>query len=115
MQAKKVLYIVRKIAKTLSFPPVSVVCQLFDTIVLPVLCYGAEVWGLVKSEEIERVQFQFCKFILQVSTRAPTAAVMAELGWFPVLSSMSLSCLSFFLTQPNKIFAFHDIPKPFFS
>ena len=48
-----------------------------DSKVLPVLCYGAEVWGMVKSEEIEKVQFQF---ILQVPTRAPTAAVMAELG-----------------------------------
>jgi len=25
-------------------------------IVLPVLCYGAEVWGIVKSEEIEKIQ-----------------------------------------------------------
>jgi len=55
-------------------------CKLFDTIVLPVLYYGAEVWGMVKSEEIEKIQFQFCKFILQVPTRAPTAAVMAGLS-----------------------------------
>ena len=78
-QAKKVLYILRKIAKTSIFPPLSVMCKLFDTIVLPVLYYGAEVWGMVKSEEIEKIQFQFCKFILQVPTRAPTAAVMAGL------------------------------------
>ena len=33
VQAKKVLYILRKIAKTFkSFPPVSVMCKLFDTI-----------------------------------------------------------------------------------
>jgi len=33
---------------------------------------------MVKSEEIEKIQFQFCKYILlQVPTRAPTAAVMA--------------------------------------
>jgi len=78
-QAKKVLYILRKIAKTSIFPPLSVLCKLFDTIVLPVLCYGAEVWGMVKPEEIEKIQLQFCKFIFQVPTRAPTAAVMAGL------------------------------------
>jgi len=33
-------------------------CQV-DSKVLPVLCYCAEVWGMVKSEEIEKVQFQF--------------------------------------------------------
>ena len=67
----------RKIAKTLIFPTLSVMCKLFDTIVLPVLYYGAEVWGMVKPEEIEKIQFQICKFILQVPTRTPTAAVMA--------------------------------------
>jgi len=81
MQAKKVLYILRKIAKALSFTTV-MQChvQTIYSIVLPVLCYGAEVWGTVKFEEIEKVQFQFCKFILQVPTTASTTAVMAELG-----------------------------------
>jgi len=71
-------------------------CKLFDTIVLPVLCYGAEVRGMVKSEEIEKIQFQFCKCILQVPIRAPTAAVMAELPdcfkwreFMPVLFSLN--------------------------
>ena len=51
-------------------------CKLFDSKVLPVLCYGAEVWGMVKSEEIEKV------YIVPICTtiEAPTAAVMAELG-----------------------------------
>jgi len=94
---RKVLYILRKIAKTLSFPPLSVMCKLFDTIVLPVLYYGAEVWGMVKSEEIEKIQFQFCKFILQVPTRAPTAAVMEGLRWFPVLLHTQLKATKYFV------------------
>jgi len=57
-------------------------------------CYGAEVWGMVKSEEIEKVQFQF---ILQVPTRAPTAAVMAELGWFPLLLHTQLKATKYFV------------------
>ena len=61
--------------------------KLFHTtcIVLLVVCNGAEVWGMVKSEEIEKIQFQFCKNMLQVPIRVPTTAVMAELGRFPVL------------------------------
>ena len=75
-----------KDCKSLSFhQSCSVMCKLFDTIVLPVLCYGAEVWGMVKSDEIEKIQFQFCKYIQQVPIRAPNAAVMAELGRFSVL------------------------------
>ena len=70
-------------------------CKLFDTIVLPVLFYGAEVWGMVKSEEIEKVQFQF---ILQVPTKAPTAAVMAELGQFPLLLHTQLKATKYYHT-----------------
>ena len=87
--------------KDLSFPPVIVMCKLFDTIVLPVLCYDAEVWGMVKSEEIEKIQFQFCKFILQVPTRAPTAAVMAELRRFPVLLHTQLKATKYVFCPPS--------------
>ena len=59
-----------------------------DSIALPVLCWYGEWPNLrnlrnpvpiytTRSEEFEKVQFQF---ILQVPTRAPTVAVMAELG-----------------------------------
>ena len=89
-QAKKVLYILRRIVNTLRYPPISVMCKLFDTLVMPVLCYGAEVWGMARSEEIEKIQYQFCKFVLQMPTRAPNAAVSAELGRLPVLLTTQL-------------------------
>jgi len=47
---------------------------------------------MVKSEEIEKVQFQF---ILQVPTRAPTAAVMVELGRFPLLLHTQLKATKY--------------------
>jgi len=59
--------------------------------------HGAEVWRMVKSEEIEKIQFQFCKFILQVPIRTPTAAVMAELRWFPVLLHTQLKATKYFV------------------
>jgi len=50
--------------------------------------------GMVKSEEIEKVQFQF---ILEVPTKAPTAAVMAELGRFPLLLHTQLKATKYFV------------------
>jgi len=49
---------------------------------------------MVKSEEIEKVQFQF---ILEVPTKAPTAAVMAELGRFPLLLHTQLKATKYFV------------------
>ena len=45
-----------------------VLCQLFDSFVGSILCYGCEVWGFGKSKDIERVHLKFCKRILQVKT-----------------------------------------------
>jgi len=63
---------------------------------------GAEVWGMAKSEEIEKIQFQFCKYILlQVPTRAHTAAVMAvnfvlsqlpNIPYYPAKESIRITC-----------------------
>ena len=78
-----------RLLKLLSFPPISVLCKLFDTIVLAVLCYGAEVWRMIKSDEIAKIQFQFYKFILQVPTSAPTIALMAELDDSPYYHTSS--------------------------
>ena len=35
--------------------------KIFDTMVTPVLCYAAEIWGYAYSEQIETVQANFCK------------------------------------------------------
>lgn len=35
--------------------------KLFDAMILPILCYSAEVWGFQYAENIERVHFRYCK------------------------------------------------------
>ena len=53
---------------TVNFPSISIYTklELFDELVLPILNYGSEIWGLTESMAIERVQFFFCKTILGV-------------------------------------------------
>ena len=79
----------------------SVALKLFDQLVLPILTYGAEIWApldmknlLVKGntciEELysklpqEKLNIQFCKFILRVSSRSSNLAAMGELGRYPL-------------------------------
>jgi hypothetical protein len=37
--------------------------RLFDSMVAPILYYGAEIWGTDKVKEIETVQNKFCKWL----------------------------------------------------
>ena len=44
-QAKKVLFALLSKIVRLNYPPLTILCHLFDALVLPVLEYGSEVWG----------------------------------------------------------------------
>ena len=71
---------VEYIAK-LTAPLPSVSIQLFNAMVVPILCYGSEIGGFSSDEEIE---LQFLKFTLRLPGNATNAAVRGELGQFPV-------------------------------
>ena len=81
--------------------------KLFDSLVLPILNYGCEIWSFAKSQDVEKIHLKFLKQILCVRRQTSNLAVYGELGrvplnvlhkikvlkyWFKVLS-MSLSIL----------------------
>ena len=76
--------------------------DLFDKLIVPILCYGADVWGFIGAPAIDRVHLRFLKTILRVKTGTPNNLVYAELGrqtlrtkplvqiinyWFKILTS----------------------------
>lgn len=58
--------------------------KLFESMVMPILLYGSEVWGFHKAPDTERVYLKFLKQILNVRQQTPSAAVYGELGLFPL-------------------------------
>ena len=40
-----------------------ILCQLFDSFAGSVISYGCEVWGLCKSQELERLHLKFLKVL----------------------------------------------------
>ena len=50
--------------------------DIFDKLIVSILCYGADVWGFIQAPAIERVHLRF----LRVKTRTPNDLVYAELG-----------------------------------
>ena len=58
--------------------------QLFDSLILPILLYGCEVWGFKKIDMLERLHLQYCKILLNVKKCTPNVMVLGELGRLPI-------------------------------
>lgn len=54
--------------------------KFFDSIIVFILIYGVEVWGIDINEEIEVVQNDFCKWILGISKKVINIMVRGECG-----------------------------------
>lgn len=59
-QARKAMFIVLRKARKSNLP-IDMQLELFDTMVVPILLYGAEVWGFEYWNIIENFHMQFCK------------------------------------------------------
>lgn len=76
--------------------------KLFDTLILPIIRYGSEVWGpfyikrlnetnlldLCEKLPLEKIQTKFCRYILGVHRKSTNIAVRAELGKYPLLTDI---------------------------
>ena len=86
--------------------------KLFDVLVKPIICYGSEVWGPLNNLStcksidqlwirmaklpVENFQVKFCKGVLNVQPKACNAAVMGELGRFPMFLYIIKSMLRYY-------------------
>ena len=70
-QASKALFAIKANLKKFETLSVNVLLKIFDTKVLPILTYGAEIWISHKGNDIENVQHSFCKYILRISKQSP--------------------------------------------
>ena len=80
--------------------------NLFDSIALPILIYGSEIWGFYKSNDIEKAHMRFLKQILGVRKQASNIAVYGELGRFPLVVLRKIRILKYWfkiLNSPNSL------------
>ena len=64
--------------------PIDVQLQLFDSVVLPELLYGCEIWGFENLAIIEKVHIQFLKYTLHLKNSTPLCMIYGELGRLPI-------------------------------
>ena len=82
-QARKAIFIVLRKARKLNLP-IDMQLELFDTMVVPILLYGAEVWGFENCNIIGNFHMQFCRTILKVKKSTPHCVIYGELGRIPL-------------------------------
>lgn len=68
----------------LQYPPFPVLLKLYDMMIVPVLCYGCELWGFEEDRDLERVEMNYLKYALHLPPNASTTAIRGELGQMPI-------------------------------
>jgi len=81
-QALKAMFSLNKLFDNVSLS-IPEQLKLFDSMVSPIMNYGAEIWGFHKAPDIERVHTRFLKQVLRVRQQTANAAVYGELCRYP--------------------------------
>ena len=82
-QATRALYSI--VGKSRKYDlPVDIQIELFNTMVVPILTYGCEIWGDNIIREVELLHMKFLKHVLYVHKYTSTDTVYGELGVYPL-------------------------------
>ena len=83
-QASKAMFSLFKYIIKFRNLSVAILLELYDKLILPILCYSREVWGFNKAKDIERVHLKYCKYILKMETSTLNGIVYGEVGRYPL-------------------------------
>ena len=82
-QASRAMYSILNKAGKLCLP-IDIKIQLFESVVMPILLYGVEVWGFQHLDKAEKVYLKFLKILLKVNKSTTSNMVYGELGVYPL-------------------------------
>ncbi|MEW8542106.1 MAG: reverse transcriptase family protein, partial [Candidatus Thiodiazotropha sp.] len=103
-QAQKALFKLDKCIQPFTGLTPSFICDLFDKLVVPVLCYASEVWGFIRAPAIERVHLKFMKKLLKIKQSTQNDFVYGELGRVSLLVKRQVRIVKYWI----KIVASND-------
>ena len=61
--------------------PYSCFTKLYNALVVPIIQYGAAIWGTKSFSGIDAIHNRACRFFLGVGKYTPNAAVQGDMGW----------------------------------
>lgn len=100
-QARKAMFSIVKKARKLNLP-ISIQLHLFNSMVVPILLYGSEVWGIENLQIMEQFQLRFCKLILNLKASTPNCMIYGETGLLPLELQIKTRILNFWAKLINS-------------
>ena len=112
--SKAMFALLRKCRKLML--PLDIQIQLFDSMVVPALLYGCEVWCHQMSDLARKLQLRFYKIILKLGKSTPSNMVFGEIGQLPIdvqIKSRML-CFWYSLIKTDDTLKFSNVVYKFF-
>ena len=94
-QAKKSLNILNVQMDDIGTFPPPVGLRLFHVCIAPILLYASEVWGYMEARTHQVILNKQCKTLLGVKASTSTAAVLGELGQFPLIITRKVNMIKY--------------------
>ena len=102
IKAKRTIYAINNTMK-ISQIPIKLTLKLFDTLIKPILLYGAEVWGIYtnfdystwENSKIEMIQTQFLKRALGCNVQTSNNMTRGEVGARPLLTDVNFKVITY--------------------
>ena len=70
----------------------SVFSKLYESLVEPVLFYGAGIWGLSEQSKINTIQNKACRYFLGLGKNAANIASRGDMGWTSCYMKQKIEC-----------------------
>ena len=93
-QANKAMFALLRRNRQLNLP-LDIQLELFDSLVLPIITYGCEVWGFENINLIEKLHMKYLKYSLSLKMSTPTCMALGETERFPVSIHIITRVVSF--------------------
>lgn len=89
--ARIALLAMQKQARAQQMTDPNTLCRMFDTLVLPIMLYGCEIWGTCQTlvDTANRLHASFLRRLLSLPMRTDTWALLIELGRTPISHRIS--------------------------
>ena len=83
-QCKRGLFALQSVLAQMKYPPITIAIKLWEALIIPIMCYGSEIWGFRQCNKMELIEKRFMKYILHLPSHASTTAVQGEIGQLPM-------------------------------
>ena len=100
-QSYKSLFALKTVLSQYPESNVKMQLHLFNTLVLPILNYGSEIWGFSKAEKLDILYLGYMKSILGVRRSTPSAFIYKELNILPLIKIRHIKIFKYWLKVIN--------------